>query len=95
MTGVGCLWGLRTKTMRVLVGCRMSIVGGGNRDLMRVGLDYRKVSGCEDREVDIVAAVVVVAVAAVGMVVVDRRMKTVEAHFEEGTAALGCESLSL
>lgn len=87
MTGVGYLWGLRRKTMRVLAGYRMWIVGGGNRDLMRADLGYRKVFGYAHREVDTV-------VAAAGMVVVDRRMKMVEAHFEVDTAALGCENLS-
>lgn len=88
MIGAGCLWGLRRKMRRALADCRRLIVGGGNRDLMRVDPGYRMVFGCEDRELDIVIAVA-------GMVVLDRHMKTVGAHSELDTAALGCVSLSL
>ena len=87
MIGAGCLWGLRRKRRRVLADCRRLIVGGGNRNLMRLGPGYRMVFGCEDRESDVV-------VAAAGTVVLDRHMDPVAAHFEVDTVALGCESLS-
>lgn len=88
MIEAGYLWGLRRKMRRVLVGCRRLIVGGGNRDLMMADLGYRMVFGCENPGLDTV-------VAAAGMVVLGRHIRTVAAHFEVDTVALACESLSL
>ena len=87
--GTGCLWDLRRKMRRVLADYRTLIADGENRGLMMAAdPGFRMVSGCEDRGLEIVLVVG-------EMMVLDRRMKTVVARFEENTVALGCESLAL
>ena len=44
------------------------------------------ISGCENRDLDIV-------VDAVGVLELERHMKMVAVHFEADTVAWGCESL--
>ena len=88
MLGVGCLWGLRRRRKIVLAGYHTLIAVGGSTDLMTAGAGYLTVSGCEDREVDIVGV-------AAEMVVPDRHMKRVVVHFVEDTVVLECENLSL
>lgn len=86
MIGAEYLWGLRRRMRRVLAGCRRLIVGGGNRDLMRAGLGDWMEFDCEGRESDTV-------LVAAGILVLGRHTRTVAAHFEADTGALGCESL--
>lgn len=57
-------------------------------DLTRADAGWLMLSGCGGRGADIV-------LAAAGVVVLGRHMKTVAVHFEVDTAVLGCESLSL
>ncbi len=46
MLAVGCLWGLRRRMKRVLVGYHMLIAVGGSTDLMTAAAGYLTVPGC-------------------------------------------------